>query len=1097
MDSNLVIAPKRQITPTIYAYVTPTNTAKEGWIKIGYTDRDADLRIKEQTHTVGIEAQKLWSYEARFNGGRYFDDRAFHAFLAKNRIVREKGTEWFYFNGSPEQAKALYRDFVFKDYSSIQQGQKVEYQLRSEQAEAVAKTLAYIKKNTTSEFLWNAKPRFGKTLTTYDFIRNLDAQNVLIVTNRPAIANEWYDEFEKFISWQTDYKFVSESDSLKDRPTMSREEYKNHLLENENARQVAFLSLQDLKGSKYFGGVFDKLQWVTTIPWDVLVIDEAHEGVDTFKTDTAFEQIKRNFTLHLSGTPFKAIAKGRFIDEQIFNWSYEDEQEAKSSWEGEENNPYEKLPRLNMFTYQMSKMIMDEVDKGSQIDGDNVDYAFDLNEFFATKDEDGKFKYEVDVKKWLDTLTRNEKYPFSTPALRDELKHTFWLLNRVASAKALAALLKEHPVFENYEIIIAAGDGKAESEDITANETSLKKVREAIANSDKTITLSVGQLTTGVTIPEWTAVMMLSNLKSPSLYMQAAFRAQNPNTWSEGVAETEKLYQKENAYVFDFAPERTLIIFDEFANNLSSQTAGGGGTSQDREHNIRRLLNFFPVIGEDSEGKMVELDATQVLTIPRVIKATEVVKRGFMSNLLFANISGIFQAPQAALDILNHLSNESQGKVKKPKTDLEKHETALDENGEVIIDREMVVNKAESIFGNKVFQVEEVLEVSDEPVQNELVFDKIAKKVGKAVVDNLAPELQNVKEEYDLTNASSKKIEKKVEVEVENTVNKLNAEFKIQQSHLEKAFEEKLKNAETDDERKKSKDNFDIEFNAALDTYNQELKDKVAEKVESLKTEIIQEQEQKKKEKEKTTVEEEVRGRLRGFARTIPSFIMAYGDEGLSLANFDSYTPKEVFLGVTGITIDQFVFLRDGGEYEEDGIKHHFEGKLFDEIVFNESVQEFLRKKRQLSNYFEDNEEDIFDYIPPQKTNQICTPKNIVKMMVDSLEGENPGIFDDKSKTFADLYMKSGLYITEIVKRLYNSPTIQKEIPIDNERIKHILENQVYGFAPSEIIYNIATNFIFGNLDQSINRTNFVMEDTAPYAKEGKLQELVDLKFGE
>ena len=346
---------------------------------------------------------------------------------------------------------------------------------------------------------------------------------------------------------------------------MSREEYKNHLLENENARQVAFLSLQDLKGSKYFGGVFDKLQWVTTIPWDVLVIDEAHEGVDTFKTDTAFEQIKRNFTLHLSGTPFKAIAKGRFIDEQIFNWSYEDEQEAKSSWEGEENNPYEKLPRLNMFTYQMSKMIMDEVDKGSQIDGDNVDYAFDLNEFFATKDEDGKFKYEVDVKKWLDTLTRNEKYPFSTPALRDELKHTFWLLNRVASAKALAALLKEHPVFENYEIIIAAGDGKAESEDITANETSLKKVREAIANSDKTITLSVGQLTTGVTIPEWTAVMMLSNLKSPSLYMQAAFRAQNPNTWSEGVAETEKLYQKENAYVFDFAPERTLIIFDEFA----------------------------------------------------------------------------------------------------------------------------------------------------------------------------------------------------------------------------------------------------------------------------------------------------------------------------------------------------------------------------------------------------------------------------------------------------------------------------------------------------------------------------------------------------
>ena len=1098
MEATVTIAPKRKINPTIYAYTTPTNSAKEGWIKIGYTDRDASTRIREQTHTVGIEAKKLWSYEARFNGGGYFDDRAFHNFLGKHGIKREQGTEWFFFNGNPNRAMDLYREFVFKDYSSVQIGQKLGYQLRSEQADAVEKTIAHVQKYGGGQFLWNAKPRFGKTLTAYDLVRKLNAKNVLIVTNRPVIANSWYDDFEKFVAWQTDYKFVSESDSLKECPTMSRTEYVEYLISNDEARQIAFLSLQDLKGSKYFGGAFDKLQWVTKVEWDILIIDEAHEGVDTFKTDTAFEQIKRNFTLHLSGTPFKAIAKGSFSEEQIYNWSYEDEQEKKENWTGEENNPYEKLPRLNMFTYQMSKMITDELKKGAQLDDDkNVDYAFDLNEFFATK-EDGKFIHEQDVKRWLDTLTHNEKYPFSTPELRNELKHTFWILNRVASAKALKALLDHHPVFENYETILAAGDGKSEADDFVANENSFNRVCEAIKTNDKTITLSVGQLTTGVTIPEWTAVMMLSNMKSPAFYMQAAFRAQNPHDWSEPSDGDETRYQKQNAYVFDFSPERTLIIFDEFANNLSTRTTSGGGTSKDREHNIRRLLNFFPVIGEDNEGKMVELDATQVLTIPKAIKATEVVKRGFMSNLLFANISGIFQAPQIALDILDQLSHESQGKIKKSNTPLNTHEVEVDDQGEVVVDNEIVINKGETIFGEKVYTIEKVQEAlveNLEPIEDSSSAQTVAKNIGKAVVESFTPQLQTVKEEFQLTDSSSKKIEKKVQEEVEQTVNKLNTDFMIQKSHLEKEFTETVKQGKTDSEREQAKVAFDLQFEQALETYNAEVKSKVIEKVEELQIEIIREQEQKKKEKEKLSIEEDVRGRLRGFARTIPSFIMAYGDENLTLANFDSYTPNQVFKEVTGITVDQFVFLRDGGDYEEDGETHHFKGKLFDEIVFNESVQEFLRKKSELSDYFKDNDEDIFDYIPPQKTNQIFTPKPIVKMMVDELEKENPGIYDDSSKTFADLYMKSGLYITEIVKRLHNSPVIKAEFPSDADRIKHILENQVYGFAPSEIIYNIALNFIFGNLDQSISRKNFIMEDTTPYAKKGIMQDLVDLTF--
>lgn len=1093
MNEKLIISPKRKITPTIYAYTTPTNTDKIGWVKIGYTDRDADIRIKEQTHTAGIQPKKLWNYEARFNGGGYFVDYDFHTFLKKNGIRREKGTEWFYFNGNTERAKELYREFIFKDYSSLQLGKEVEYRLRKEQEAAVDKTLAYAKNNKGGEFLWNAKPRFGKTLTAYDLVRKLDVKNVLIVTNRPAIADSWYEDFEKFIAWQTNYKFVSESDSLKDKPVMTRNEYIDFLCEKEDASQIAFLSLQDMKGSKYFGGIYDKLQWVTAVPWDLLIIDEAHEGVDTLKTDVAFEQIKRSFTLHLSGTPFKAIAKGSFSDKQIFNWSYEDEQEAKVNWNQEENNPYNLLPRLNLFTYQMSKMITDEINTGAQLEGEDIDYSFDLNEFFSTK-ENGKFEYETDIKKWLDTLTHNKKYPFSTPELRKELKHTFWLLNRVSSAQALAEILKKHPVFESYKIILAAGNGKTE-EDIDANENSLQRVRNEIKLNDKTITLSVGQLTTGVTIPEWTAVMMLSNIKSPALYMQAAFRAQNPHVWTSSVDGKENRFQKDNAYVFDFAPERTLIIFDEFANNLSIQTTSGGGTSLDRETNIKRLLNFFPVIGEDKDGEMVELDASQVLTIPKFIKASEVVKRGFMSNLLFANISGIFQAPQVALDILGKLKHESQGRVNQRNSEINTKDIQVDENEEVLVEEDIIVNQTDAIFGDKLYAYENLVKSDESQDIDKSSSNQVAKNIGKQVLESMTSDLQKVKNEYNITIAGSKRIEQKIQDEVVKTVNKLRTDFIIQKSQAEKVFEETIHSAETEQQREKIKSEYDSTTKETFETYNSNIDNKISETVQDIQKQIIHEQERKIKNKEKNSIEEDVRSRLRGFARTIPSFIMAYGDEKLSLENFDVYTPEEVFIEVTGITLDQFKFLRDGGEYQDGGETLYFMGKLFDEIVFNESVQEFLRKKNELSNYFEVNEEDIFDYIPSQKTNQIFTPKNVVNLMVDKLEEENPGIYDNSSKTFIDLYMKSGLYITEIVKRIYNSPSVKKEFPDEGKRIKHILENQVYGFAPSEIIFNIATNFIFGNSNEDIERSNFIKEDTTPYTKNGELQKLIDSNF--
>jgi hypothetical protein len=230
---------------------------------------------------------------------------------------------------------------------------------------------------------------------------------------------------------------------------------------------------------------------------------------------------------------------------------------------------------------------------------------------------------------------------------------------------------------------------------------------------------------------------------------------------------------------------------------------------------------------------------------------------------------------------------------------------------------------------------------------------------------------------------------------------------------------------------------------------------------------------------------------------------MAYGDKNLTLQNFDDYTEDDVFKEVTGITEDQFRFLRDGGDYVDANTneKKHFDGHLFDKDVFNDSIQQFLEKMEQLSNYFDDSsKEDIFDYIPPQKTNQIFTPKAVVKHMVDDLETNNPGIFDDPDKTFADLYMKSGLYITEIVKRLFRSEKMKQLFPDDHERIRHIMEHQVYGFAPTRIIYLIATNYIFGfdkEIKDSLMEKHFKQIDAAKYAQEGTLQEVVQREFGE
>ena len=1069
-----------KVIPQCYAYTTPGVPAHDGWTKIGFTERDVETRIKEQTHTVGVEHKTWWAMRATFMTEPYgtFTDKDFHAYLKKLEVPREAGTEWFQID--PNVARGNFIDFTQNHgvVSDEDADAAIPYKLRDEQAEAVQKTIEYFTARENAEFLWNAKPRFGKTLSAYDLCMKLEARNILIVTNRPAIANSWYQDYETFFGPQSGYLFVSNVDGIKHRKyVLSRSEYLGKVTDDTKGC-IEFVSLQDLKGSIYFGGRHDKLAEISAekgLTWDILIVDEAHEGVDTYRTDTAFNHIKRKWTLHLSGTPFKALANDKFPESAIYNWTYADEQKKKRGWDAssEIENPYANLPRLSLFTYQMSDIVRDRVERGIELAEDDVEeFVFDLKEFFATN-ESGKFVHDADVDKFLDALTQQEKFPFSTPELRDELKHTFWILNRVASAKALAKKLKLHPVFKDYEIILAAGDGKLDDDE--ENEKSFDKVTKAINKYDKTITLSVGQLTTGVTVPEWTAVLMLSNMASPALYMQAAFRAQNPCLFTDAEG---NCYRKQNAYVFDFDPARTLTIFEQFANDLIPETSGDKGDFDSRTRHVRELLNFFPVYGEDEEGTMIELDAEKVLTIPRRIHAREVVEHGFMSNFLFANISGIFGAPREIIDIINNMQALEEPKTLAPAAVDENtvDDLNLNENGEVEIPREQIIGTASDLFGDKVYaDVEDQLAAAVEEIQRNVEMTPNPKRdelkelrecFAKPIADTL---MDSAREQYgkDLKKSTQNMLERKIQETTDTVVAHEYGNYTIQDHQLIKERDDRINEAQQSGATMAEITKIDEEFSARRLQGYRDMVDNINKKLHSDETvkkaaeKIVETVETEKLNAEKDSIEGSVRDHLRGFSRTIPAFLMAYGDENTTLANFDELVPEDVFWEVTvnpqngqGVTLDQFRMLRDGGDYiAESGEQKHFDGHLFDEVVFNDAVQEFMKKRTELANYFEpDQKGDIFDYIPPQRTNQIFTPKKVVKDMVDRLEQENPCCFDDPEATFADLYMKSGMYITEIVTRLYQSQRMKALYPDNAERLNHIFAKQVYGCAPTEII---------------------------------------------
>lgn len=1122
----ITIQTTQKVIPQCYAYTLPGVPSHEGWTKIGFTERDVETRINEQTHTAGLAHKTWWHYWAAYvtNPFGTFTDKDFHRYLKKLGVERKKGTEWFLV--SPKAAKGYFRDFTENHgdltEADAEENEALPYTLREEQKQAVEKTMAYFRSHPEGEFLWNAKPRFGKTLSAYDLCFQMNAQNILIVTNRPAIANSWYSDYETFFGPQSGYLFVSTVDGIQDKKyVLTRDSYLERL-NDEVKGCIEFVSLQDLKGSIYFGGAYDKLEEVSKQTWDILIVDEAHEGVDTWKTNAAFEHIQRKWTLHLSGTPFKALANDKFPPDAIYNWTYADEQKKKRDWDSskEEENPYAKLPKLSLYTYQMSEVIRDKVSQGIQLSDDDIEeYAFDLNEFFATNAA-GKFIHDADVDTFLDALTKQEKFPFSTPELRNELKHTFWLLNRVASAKALAKKLKIHPVFKDYEVILAAGDGKME--EAWENAKSFDRVQAAIHRSDKTITLSVGQLTTGVTIPEWTAVLMLSNMASPALYMQAAFRAQNPCLFQDGKGNA---FRKENAYVFDFDPARTLSIFEQFANDLIPETSEGKGSSDQRESHVRELLNFFPVYGEDEEGAMIELDAEKVLTIPRKIYAKEIVDSGFRSNLLFSNISNIFGAPKAVIDIINNMEPIEVSKGLPP-VNVDEHtgsNLSLNEKGEVEIPEEQVIGTASQLFGEKIYgEVDEQLANTAEKILQDSSktsdpekesLEALQKQFSAPIKDTL---INTAKKQYgkDLKKSTQNRLEREIQNQTNQVVSHAYGEYKIKEGLLQKKKQEAINSAYSlgasmqeitkleEDFQKKQEQNRKDMLQGIQDTLHTE------EVVKKATETIVKTVETAKKNEQKTSIEGGIRDHLRGFSRTIPAFLMAYGDEHTTLANFDTLVPAKVFWEVTynpqkktGVTLDDFRFLRDGGPYtdEKTGEVKHFAGHLFNETSFNDGVKEFIGRRTKLANYFEaDVTKDIFDYIPPQQTNQIFTPKWVVKDMVNRLEEENPGCFDNPDYTFADLYMKSGMYITEIVTRLFQSPRMKELFPDERERLNHIFAKQVYGCAPTEIIYRICLRYILGFDEKVPIATHHIVQcDTLPYAQNGtlrkKVKEIFDL----
>lgn len=636
--------------PSIYAY-EDTNPQYAGLLKVGYTTVDAQTRVAQQypTKKPGKPPYRIVIEESAMRpDGTSFTDHEIHAWLREQGVENPEG-EWF---ACPvKQVKAAV--IALRTGQMNEENRTLDFQMRPEQAEAVQKTASYFRafkrdkhnKEKTPHFLWNAKMRFGKTFAAYQLAKEVKWRKVLVLTFKPAVQSAWEADLKQHVDFKG-WQFIKPGGLTYDEADKSKP-------------IVCFGSFQDYLGKNpSTGGIKTKNEWVHTTNWDCVIFDEYHYGAWRENAKELFEAeekkeaefaegkglkdfdedimpITTDHYLYLSGTPFRAIASGEFIEEQIFNWTYSDEQRAKAQWQGPDN-PYACLPRMVLMTYQLPDAIR-EIAMQGEFD------EFDLNVFFSAEGQGelARFKYEEEVQKWLDLIrgafqattldnlrlgAKKPPLPFSDVRLLNVLSHTFWFLPSVASCYAMRNLLaqKQNRFYRDYEIIVAAGPGAG------IGVAALPPVLDAMGNplNTKTITLSCGKLTTGVTVRPWSGVFMLRNLTSPETYFQAAFRVQSP--WSvrnpDGDSPNEEQIMKQECYVFDFAPDRALRQIADYSCRLNVDESNP-------EKKVEEFISFLPVLAYDGSS-MKQLDAAGILDIAMSGTSATLLARRWESALL-------------------------------------------------------------------------------------------------------------------------------------------------------------------------------------------------------------------------------------------------------------------------------------------------------------------------------------------------------------------------------------------------------------------------------------------------------------------------------
>ena len=612
------------------------DAAHEGCLKIGEATCDdesviglapnskplneaARKRINQYTQTAGIRYDLLHTELTLYNRGglRSFNDKEVHAVLERSGVKRKafdkenKANEWFMTN----------LDVVKRAIAAVKEGKdslspgevtngRSPIVFRPEQREAIEKTERQFRKG--NQMLWNAKMRFGKTLSALQVVKDMDFKRTLILTHRPVVDSGWFEDFGKIFYDRNDFAYGSKNNGESHANLERRAKI-------EGLHYVYFASMQDLRGSELVGGNFDKNNEVFATSWDLVIVDEAHEGTQTELGKAVMAELVKEDTkvLRLSGTPFNLLDD--FKENEIYTWDYVMEQRAKLEWDKThfgDPNPYAALPAMNIYTYDLGRLLKEFVDE---------DVAFNFREFFRV-DKDGGFVHERDVSAFLNLLTKEDKescYPFASEEYRNVFRHTLWMVPGVKEARALSALLQRHPVFQHFHIVNVAGDGDEDEE----NRGALEMVNEAIGkdpDTTRTITLSCGRLTTGVSVPAWTAVFMLSGSynTAASSYMQTIFRVQTPATINGRV--------KEQCYVFDFAPDRTLKVLAETAKI----SAKAGKTSQDDRKTMGDFLNFCPVISIEG-SRMDKFDVPRMLEQLKKVYVERVVRNGFEDNSLY------------------------------------------------------------------------------------------------------------------------------------------------------------------------------------------------------------------------------------------------------------------------------------------------------------------------------------------------------------------------------------------------------------------------------------------------------------------------------